>query len=80
MTLPAPECWLGYPWYQCEEILGTRTTEFGKWMYGQTMSLCDGRRYDHDLLEYVDTCPEPHGVVVYKWDLQRFLDGRPIID
>lgn len=81
MTTPEPECWLGYPQGQLQEILGEAGYhELGKWMYGQTMAICDGQRYDHDLQEYVQTCPEPHGIVVYVWDLGRFMANLPIID
>lgn len=72
---PQPECWLGYPITQLEEYLGPQRAEkLWEWMYGQTMSICDGQRYDHELQSYVDTCPEPHGPVIYVWDFQRWQD------
>lgn len=80
--LPTPECESGYPWCQIQEILGVeRTKELSGWMYGQTMTMCDGRQYNHDTREYEESCGGVgHGGVVYTWDLQRFLDGRPVID
>lgn len=75
---PKPECWLGYPFSQLQDILGEdRAKELFNWMYGQTMAICDGQRYDHDLQEYLPTCPEPHGPVVYAWDFSRWLAGWP---
>ena len=64
-----PECVLGYTVNQLEEILGDRIDEFGQWMRGQTMALCEGQRDG-----------EAHGVAVYPWDLKRFLENRHIID
>lgn len=79
--LPAPECEGGYTYRQRAEILGDRLDEFGNWMRGQTMMLCAGRRYSYGAGDYVPACNGvAHGVVVYPWDLQRFLDGGPIID
>lgn len=49
---------------------------------GQTQSICDGRRYDHDKQEYEPTaCADtPHGVVAYTWDVQEWAEGRPVSD
>ena len=81
MILPPPECVSGYTRAQIEEILGDRTAEFWAWMRGQTMTLCEGRKYDHGTKSYVVACNGiAHGPVVYRWDLERFIDGRPIID
>lgn len=78
--LPAPECGLGYTDSQLKTILGSRYEEFIRWMRGQTVALCDGKRYDYEVNEYVNTGCGPHGVVVYSWDLERFIDGLPVID
>jgi len=78
--LPKPECSLGYTDFQLDEILGDRRREFSRWMRGQTVAVCDGREYDHANKVYVETGCGPHGVATYAWDLERFLDGRPIID
>jgi hypothetical protein len=79
--LPAPECEGGYTNWQLAEILGNRLDKFEQWMRGQTMMLCEGRSYDHDRCEYVPACGGvAHGGIVYRWDLERFLDGRPVID
>ena len=76
-----PECEDGFTDRQVRDITGDRYDEFCRWMYGQTMSLCEGRKYDHARRTYYESCGGvAHGGIVYKWDLQRFLDGRPIID
>jgi len=75
-TFPKPDCPSGYSWSFLEEILDEETFEqFGKWMSGQTMTLCEGRRYDHEAKEYrADECAgNPHGGVAYQYDLHRFL-------
>lgn len=75
-TFPLPACPGGYPWFQIEEILDEDTLlEFKFWMRGQTMMVCEGRKYNHELRQYeVDECEKtPHGGVVYMWDLHRFL-------
>jgi hypothetical protein len=62
--------------------LGSRYEEFQNWMNGQTRSICDGRSYNYETKEYEATecASNPHGGVTYSWDVERFLDGRPIID
>lgn len=79
-NLEDPECELGYTEEQLERILGDRYQEFNFWMSGQTMSICDGRAYNYNLKKYEPTGCGPHGVVVYSWDLDRFLNNLPIID
>lgn len=55
---------------------------FWKWMRGQTLSVCDGRSYNHATKEYEQTeCHEcPHGAIVYPWDMERYLARWPVID
>lgn len=79
-TLPKPQCKYGYPDKQLEEILKDEYRTFLNWMNGQTMTLCDGREYDHKLEEYRSTGCGPHGAVVYKHDLEGFLNGRQVWD
>jgi hypothetical protein len=66
------------------EVLGTRAAQrpFWRWMTGQTMSLCTGRKYDHEAQEYKpsECFGRPHGAVVYRHDVERFLKGLPVID
>jgi len=73
---------MGYTVDDLENILGDRFDEFTKWMYGQTMSVCEGRLYNHDKKTYEPAvCADnPHGGVVYPWDLKTFLQGRPSFD
>lgn len=80
--LPEPECEGGYTYRQIVEILGAWTDDFGDFMYGQTMMICEGQKYNHDTQEYEEACGGvAHGMpIVYPWDLERYLDGRPIID
>ena len=76
-----PSCELGYT----EEDLSTILTDpekedFYRWMRGQTLALCDGRRYNHERREYEETGCGPHGMAYYESDVQRFILGLPIID
>lgn len=76
--IPDPECTSGYTRRQVEEILGDEFPAFTKWMYGQTMSLCEGKRYNHKIREYeVDCDGVAHGPIVYEWDLKRYLGIVP---
>lgn len=54
----------------------------GRWMVGQTLTTCDGRRYNHETKEYEPTeCAEhPHGVILFPWDVERYIRGLPVID
>lgn len=80
-TLPEPECSHGYTYKQLVEILGKNNlVDFTEWMSGQTYSLCDGRKYNHDTQEYEVDCATPHGGIVYPWDLKRYLSGMDVID
>ncbi len=74
--LPKPLCPLGYPADQVEGIFGSEDelVKFWEWLDGQTMAICDGRLYNHDLGRYEDTecVGSAHGLVVYPWDLERY--------
>ena len=80
--LEKPRCELGYPIGQVVDILGNRSFEFADWISGQTVGVCDGRKYNHETKEYESSscAPEGHGPVIYPWDLQRFIDGRSVVD
>lgn len=80
MELPETECRHGYTVLQVEEIMGNRIREFSGYMTGQTMAICDGQVYDYEKKEYIESGCGPHGVVVYSWDVERFLQGRPLFD
>lgn len=74
-----PSCRYGYTRGDLEALFGDRLPEFFRWMRGQTVSVCDGRAYDHDKREYHDTGCGPHGTVVYPWDVEQYLrGGRPL--
>ena len=80
IIMPKPECEQGYPDAQVRAIMGDRYNEFMRWMTGQTMAICDGSYYDHSSRSKKLSGCGPHDVIVYSWDAQRFLEGRPIID
>jgi hypothetical protein len=80
-SLPTPVCKYGYSQSQIEEIMGPRLAEFYKWMRGQTGAICEGKSYNHDTRSYEVSCGGvSHGFITYPWDVERFLDGRPIED
>jgi len=126
-----PSCPSGYTASDLEEVFGDRLPAFNKWMFGQTMMICDGRSYRYNrahtgkctpecedrsvnawpnnLRECFDHCNHndddgfdwkcdylpggehedtacaghPHGVVVYRWDVERYIEslvtGRPAV-
>lgn len=81
--LPEPECKYGYPSYQIDKMFpGERRDDFSRWMRGQTVMLCEGRSYNYDTKEYEpnECADNPHGPVIYKWDVERYVRGLPIID
>lgn len=79
--LPDPECKYGYTDNQIRLILGDKYNSFARWMFGQTMSICSGMEYDHDTRKMLPSgCGRAHGTIVYPWDLERYLERKPIID
>ena len=82
--LPEPKCRLGYTIEQVESILGPNADldAFGAWMYGQTMAICEGYKYaPEEEAGYREVCGgEAHGVIIYPWDLARYIEGRPVVD
>lgn len=80
VPLPPPECGLGYPSGQLDVILGGDRPTFDKWMNGQTMAICDGRKYNYGTHQYDDDGCGPHGVVVYSWDVKKFFSKSRWID
>lgn len=54
------------------------------WMHGQTIMLCDGRRYNYETKEYEPSeCGEKgeaHGAVLYTHDVNRWANRLPVID
>lgn len=75
-----PECQDGYTRRQIEALMGPRLAEFDDWMYGQTMTICDGRAYNHGLREYESTGCGPHGAIAYSHDVARFFAGGRVVD
>ena len=64
-------CKYGYTEIEIAEIVDD-VEDFNHWMRGQTMAICCASN--------LNPCAEEHGVVVYPWDLERYLCGLPIID
>lgn len=83
MGLKDSTCPSGYNHEDLVGILGEEgLLDFWTWMTGQTVSLCDGREYNHETREYRATaCADaPHGLVVYRSDLERYVRKLPVID
>lgn len=81
MLMPAPECELGYPEAQLKEIFSEDQFKmFLSLMRGQTFGFCDGSYYDHQEQRSISTGCGPHKFVYYSWDVERFLDNKPVID
>lgn len=78
--LPDPHCELGYTHAQIEQIMGERVNQFHRWMAGQTVGLCEGRRWNHETGTSEVTDCGPHGVVIYRSDVQQFLEGGAPLD
>lgn len=78
-SLPKPECRYGYTHAQIDAIMGDRVNEFHRWMRGQTVSVCDGHEWNHDSQACELTGCGPHGVAIYRSDVEQFLrGGRPL--
>lgn len=76
-----PECRLGYTRAQVAELFGNRVGEFDHWMRGQTIGLCEGKKYNHETESYEPACGGvEHGPAYYPWDVDRFIRGDPVID
>lgn len=74
-------CRYGYTVDEVREIMGHRFDAFTYWMRGQTMMICDGTTYDYEAKVKVPSeCGVAHGTVIYRWDVERFLVGLPVID
>lgn len=73
MNLPDPECLYGYTQPQLDQILGERQDDFREFMRGQTISLCDGKKWNYASQREEESGCGPHGAVVYPTDLRRFM-------
>jgi hypothetical protein len=80
--LPVPACTHGFASYQLKDSMSTQQYKrLMEWMSGQTMMICDGRRYNHATREYEPSeCGGRHGVVIYVHDVDRFLHAQPVVD
>lgn len=77
-----PSCPLGMTRQDLIDLFGERIDDFMQWLSGQTAALCNGEYYNYDQAEFFPTeCADaPHGLVVYTWDVERYLAGWPVID
>lgn len=82
--LPPHECQHGYTDAEIRKYLRTSVQyeNFCYYMHGQTMSICEGRLYNHETESYEpDECANnPHGIVTYAWDLRRYTENLPPYD
>lgn len=78
---PDQPCGLGLPSEHLRQVLSAgQFKSLNAYLVGQTIGICDGRRYNHDTEEYEPTGCGPHGTVVYRRDVQRWIDGLPVDD
>lgn len=77
-----PSCELGYTHGDIEVIFGSRLPAFLKWMSGQTIGYCEGKRYNYEIKEYEPTncSSHPHGFAYYVSDVHNFLAKGSITD
>lgn len=83
VTLPEPDCPMGYSEELLKEKLpAVQYEHLMHWMRGQTMCICTGKAYNHEMkVEYETEClVAPHGNVLYPWDVKRWMDGRGPLD
>lgn len=67
MRLIEPSCPMGYTNSDIYNMLGDEDEAFWYFMRGQTMSICEGYRYDHDKLGYFST------------ECSNMLPGMPVL-
>ena len=76
-----PECQLGYPLTQLKRALSDGDYQrLMQWLVGQTVGVCDGRRWNPDTETYEPTGCGPHGAVVYAHDLERWANNWAVMD
>lgn len=74
--LAESSCPHGFTQNDLQQILGDRLLGvFDQWMMGQTQCICNGESYDYEESRYDETscANDPHGVVSYVWDVDRFV-------
>lgn len=61
-NIPPPTCPFGYTTEDLNALFPTEEemVAFNKWMYGQTMSICEGRTYNHEEGVYETTTCADH--------------------
>lgn len=78
MAIQAPSCPRGYTQQDLEKIFGDELRQFADWMVGQTAGICDGRiwNYEKHRHEPTECAGNPHGLVTYRYDVERYIDHR----
>lgn len=77
LPLPPPDCEGAYTEYQVVKIFGDLLPEFHRWMVGQTMPICNGRRWDPFNQKYQQACGGiSHGPCYYDCDVVEFAEGK----
>ncbi len=78
--LPA-SCKYGMTSSDLADVFGEdELAELYDWMRGQTGAICEGVEWDYDLGDYIETDCGPHGMIVYRNDVMRFIEGLPVVD
>lgn len=76
-SLPEPECKLGYPVEQLSSSLGQeKTLALLRWLHQQPSeepATCKGWFQDPDSKEKLPSSCGPHGAVIFRRDVNRFL-------
>ncbi len=82
MTIELPAtCKYGMTSADLKDVFATdELAELYYWMRGQTGTLCEGIEWDYALGDYVASDCGPHGMVIYRHDVLRFIEGLPVVD
>lgn len=82
ISLPIPECNLGYTYEQVQGMFGTVGYQMlMRFMEGQTMAICACMVYDPEKRTYVDSgCRHKSSTIYYPSDIRRFVERLPVID
>ena len=67
ITVPVPDCHLGYTAAQTVAIMGEDFKEFRAWADGETPGVCSSPADDYQ------PCPVAYGLADYVGDVERFL-------
>ncbi len=72
-----PACESGLTELEVKDLLFKK---FLGWMHGQTVSVCEGQRFDHHFKAFKTSCGGvAHGTVYNFEDVYRFADADPAV-